>query len=314
MTNLKIKEIHEEGKVSVKALITKCDRGRTNKNTPYLSLTLEDRTGVLDAKFWNLTDEMVAMYHVGMVVEAQGEIIFHKNAAQLRLRKLTEDKDADLFDYVREAPMTKAEMKAEVDSMLDAMKDPVIRDVTREVIQASEEKFYTYPAATRNHHNFVGGLAYRHDLHGAAGESGQGAVSLAGRGFAVRGHFAARPGKSRRAVLANAGGIHERRKPAWAHQHRGGHDRPRRFGAGSGTRRAGRFAEAHGAEPPWKMEYGSPVLPMIPEAEVLTLLDNLDSRMVMMKQSIDATQPGTFGPRMFALDNRMIYHRKEEER
>lgn len=62
------------------------------------------------------------------------------------------------------------------------------------------------------------------------------------------------------------------------------------------------------------MEYGSPVLPMIPEAEVLTLLDNLDSRMVMMKQSIDATQPGTFGPRMFALDNRMIYHRKEEER
>ena len=137
MTNLKIKEIHEEGKVSVKALITKCDRGRTNKNTPYLSLTLEDRTGVLDAKFWNLTDEMVAMYHVGMVVEAQGEIIFHKNAAQLRLRKLTEDKDADLFDYVREAPMTKAEMKAEVDSMLDAMKDPVIRDVTREVIQAS---------------------------------------------------------------------------------------------------------------------------------------------------------------------------------
>ena len=48
-----------------------------------------------------------------------------------------------------------------------------------------------------------------------------------------------------------------------------------------------------------KMEFGSPVLPMIPEAEVLTLLDNLDARMYMMKQSLDTTQPG-----------RMIYHRK----
>ena len=61
-----------------------------------------------------------------------------------------------------------------------------------------------------------------------------------------------------------------------------------------------------------KMEFGSPVLPMIPEAEVLTLLDNLDARMYMMKQSLDTTQPGHFGPRVFALEGRMIYHRKGE--
>lgn len=314
MTNLKIKEIHEEGKVSVKALITKCDRGRTNKNTPYLSLTLEDRTGVLDAKFWNLTDEMVAMYHVGMVVEAQGEIIFHKNAAQLRLRKLTEDKDADLFDYVREAPMTKAEMKAEVDSMLDAMKDPVIRDVTREVIQASEEKFYTYPAATRNHHNFVGGLAYHticmarlakavkalypwldedllcagillHDLRKVEELSSPMLAEYTSEGNLL-GHISIAAAMIDRVALALD---LERDERVVLLKHM--------------------VLSHHG-----KMEYGSPVLPMIPEAEVLTLLDNLDSRMVMMKQSIDATQPGTFGPRMFALDNRMIYHRKEEER
>ena len=62
-----------------------------------------------------------------------------------------------------------------------------------------------------------------------------------------------------------------------------------------------------------KMEFGSPVLPIIPEAEVLTLLDNLDARMYMMKQSLDTTQPGHFGPRVFALEGRMIYHRKGED-
>ena len=59
-----------------------------------------------------------------------------------------------------------------------------------------------------------------------------------------------------------------------------------------------------------KMEFGSPVLPMIPEAEVLSLVDNLDARIVMMKNSLDQTVPGEFGPRVFALENRMIYHRK----
>ena len=46
---------------------------------------------------------------------------------------------------------------------------------------------------------------------------------------------------------------------------------------------------------------------MIPEAEMLSLLDDLDARMFMMKQSMDATAPGHFGPRVFALENRMIY-------
>ena len=62
-----------------------------------------------------------------------------------------------------------------------------------------------------------------------------------------------------------------------------------------------------------KQEFGSPVLPMIPEAEVLSLLDNLDARLDMMKKSIEATQPGHFGPRVFALENRMIYRKKDSE-
>ena len=62
-----------------------------------------------------------------------------------------------------------------------------------------------------------------------------------------------------------------------------------------------------------KMEFGSPVVPMIPEAEVLATVDNLDSRLFMMKQSIDVTKPGEFGPRLFALENRMVYHRKDKK-
>ena len=62
-----------------------------------------------------------------------------------------------------------------------------------------------------------------------------------------------------------------------------------------------------------KTEFGSPVLPMTPEAEVLSIVDNMDARLFMMKASLDTTQPGAFGPRIFALENRMIYKRKDKE-
>ena len=54
-------------------------------------------------------------------------------------------------------------------------------------------------------------------------------------------------------------------------------------------------------------EYGSPVLPMIPEAEVLHLIDNLDARMNTIDKAMNATDEGAFTPRIFALENRSFY-------
>ena len=82
-------------------MITKCDKGKTQKKTPYLSLTLEDNTGVLDTKYWNLTDEQVNKYKVGMVVAVEGDVILHRNAYQLRVHKMEILEENDLSAYVR---------------------------------------------------------------------------------------------------------------------------------------------------------------------------------------------------------------------
>lgn len=59
-------------------------------------------------------------------------------------------------------------------------------------------------------------------------------------------------------------------------------------------------------------EYGSPVLPQIQEAEVLYLLDNLDARMNTLKQALDQTKPGEWTSKLFALENRQFYKPKGE--
>ena len=42
-----------------------------------------------------------------------------------------------------------------------------------------------------------------------------------------------------------------------------------------------------------KMEFGSPVLPKLQEAEVLYLVDNLDARLNMLSQAFSSIKPGT---------------------
>ena len=60
------------------------------------------------------------------------------------------------------------------------------------------------------------------------------------------------------------------------------------------------------------MEYGSPVRPMIKEANVLHQLDELDAGMQSFDNAVAETQPGEFSPRQWALDNRSVYLPSEE--
>lgn len=309
---MQIKDIKEEQKISLKALITRADAAKTQKNTPYLSLTLEDSTGILDAKFWNLTDEMVARYHVGQVVEAFGDIIIHRNAIQLRVRHLEVLEEESVADYVRAAPMSRAQMEEEIDAMIASIENEMLHCVVKEIIDANRKEYFTYPAAVKNHHNFVGGLAYH-------------TLSMAKAALALLPLY---PYLDKDLLLSgillhDAAKIEEYTSPVLPEYSLAGNL------VGHISLISGQIDQIaymndwqqeediillkhmvlshHG-----KQEYGSPVVPMIPEAEVLTLLDNLDSRLYMMKNTLDQTVPGTFSPRIFPLENRMVYHRKNK--
>lgn len=307
-----INDIKEEGKYTIECLITRCDMNKTNKGTPYLSMTLEDATGQLDSKFWNLTEEQVAKYHVGMVVEAKGDVILYRNAFQFRVQRMTELENANLVDYVRSASMSKEEMQKEINKYADRITNESLHTIVSLILEENEESFYSYPAATRNHHSFVGGLAF-HTLSMA-----RTAISIADqydwldKSLLLAG-----------VLLHDIGKIIELSQPVLpeytAEGNLLGHISIMNCKIDQVAQQLGMkdceeivllkhmILSHHG-----KHEFGSPVLPMIPEAEVLSIVDDLDAKLFMMKQSIDATAPGEFGPRVFALEGRMIYHRKEE--
>ena len=60
----------------------------------------------------------------------------------------------------------------------------------------------------------------------------------------------------------------------------------------------------------YEPEFGSPVRPLFPEAEMLHYLDVLDAKMYDMEDALLGIQPGDFSERVWTLNNRTIYKRK----
>ena len=54
-------------------------------------------------------------------------------------------------------------------------------------------------------------------------------------------------------------------------------------------------------------EFGAAQRPMFPEAEVLSELDLLDSRIYEMKQALEGVKEDNFSQRQWALENRKLY-------
>ena len=61
---------------------------------------------------------------------------------------------------------------------------------------------------------------------------------------------------------------------------------------------------SHHGEP----EYGAAVKPMFAEAELLSYIDMVDSRMEIYAELLPSVAEGSFSSRVFALDKRIYHH------
>lgn len=308
-----IQDLNQEGKITLLCLITKAEPARTAKNAPYLSLTLEDASGILDAKFWNLTEEQTKYWKAGMVVEAVGDLMRYRNAWQLRVRSLKEA-EGNPTDFVRSAPLSAGELKTEIDGLVAQMTNPIIRDITAEMLEMKKEDYYSYPAAVRNHHNFPGGLAWHSLSMARLAQSVLAQYDWLDYDLLIAG-----------VILHDLAKTEEYSAPILPEYTIEGNLVGHISMANNLLDRVAVALDVEKSEEVMllkhlilshhgKKEFGSPVLPMTPEAEALTLLDNMDSRLFMIHQSLESVEPGCFGPKNFALDNRMFYRKTWDDK
>lgn len=315
MDRIQIKDFVEGDKIQTSLLITQLTKGVTTSGAPYASFVLSDNTGVIDGKLWDIKEDQLDGIDAGKVVSVSAEVLKYRNALQLRLYSLNA-MDASEFnaqDYVRSSHLSQMEMKAQIGKILSSMKDKIYHDICVAVVSEFEDRLYTSPAASKNHHEFAGGLATHiiamcdladalcklypqlnrdlliggvllHDMGKTVELSGPILTEYTLEGKLI-GHISIM--ESKVSEIAKSLG----------------------FGDSEQALLLRHLILSHHGQ----LEYGSPVRPMVMEAEILNYVDNIDARMNMFDKALENVNEGDWTPRLFALENRPFYKPKKSD-
>ena len=247
----------------------------------YFALTLCDRTGQIDGRMWEVGE--AGEFQAGDVVKVRGQVCRYNEKLQIKVDKIrqAESDEYELGDFVPQTQRNIDEMWAELQGWVASFRDPDLKALLEAFLldEALAQPLRQAPAAKGLHHAWIGGLLEH-------------VLSLMGLCESAAQHY---PGVNRDLLLAGVvlHDIGKLRELAWGtsfeYTMEGqllGHitigirmieEKIAAIPNFSATKRL--LVEHLVLSHHGKYEFGSPKLPMTPEAIMLHYLDDLDAKM-----------------------------------
>ena len=308
-----IKELQEGDLIRGPLLVINATKGLTNNGMSYMNVTLQDKTGTIEAKKWDCTDTEANLLSPGNVVYIDGDVISYRDNLQVKIRSLNglSDGEVDATRFTISSPIAIEELEERLDAYVKSIKDHDCALIVKTLVDKYYKSFTTYPAAVRNHHEFASGLLHHTVQMADLGEAIVKLYPSVDRDMLIAGIILHDLGKT----LELSGPI----IPKYTLE----------------GKLLGHISITHAeiqktvdelkitGEVPillshmvlshhGKMEYGSPVLPLTREAYLLSAIDDLDAKMMMLDKAYDQTPEGEFTSRVYALDERSFYKPKKK--
>jgi 3'-5' exoribonuclease len=311
----------DEGKVFDGFFLVLAKQQRTTKtNKPYLNLILGDKTGQLEGRVWELSDPRIAKdFDRGDIVKARGSASRFDDRMQMKIDQLRValPSEVDKADMLPSTTYDVATLWSQLCGFVDSLTNPDLKLLLVTMLDdpALAEAYREAPAAKQLHHAWLGGLLEH-------------VVSLCTLADRVAPHY---PLLDRDLLLTGVilHDVGKVRELSWGigfeYTIEGillGHIQ-------IGAALAERTIDSLPNFPPklktlvlhmilshhGKLEFGSPKLPMIPEALVLNFLDDLDAKMQAVSSEFDKSAKEGKGPneltnKVWALDNRQLLNTK----
>lgn len=296
-------------------LIKEARKGTASNGKPFLTLFFTDATGEIEAKLWDVKTGDVETYTEKKVVKLVGDIHEFRGQAQLRIKSIRLAQTADgvrISDFLEKAPVSKEELQDELNGAIFEMQNPNIQRIVRAFIKKYQNQLFDYPAASKNHHAYVSGLAHHIVTMLKIARSLCEIYPQLNKDLLYAG-----------VILHDIGKIHELTGPvATSYTVEGtllGHisimvseieEMAQQLEiSGEEVVVLQHIVLSHHGYPEW----GSPKRPQIMEAEILHFIDLIDAKVNALSRALDKTKPGEFTERLFALDNRSFYKPTFEE-
>ncbi len=292
----------------------------TKQNKPYLNLTLGDKTGQIEGRVWDPDDPRIAReFERGDLVKVRGSVSRFDDRCQLKVEQLRKALagEADLKDMLPCTAHDIDELWRRLEATVATVANPDLHRLLNALLADADmaKAYREAPAARQLHHAWLGGLLEH-------------VVSLLGLADRVAAHY---PMLDRDllvtgVILHDIGKVRELTwETGFDYTVEGvllGHiqmgvdlvektiatlpDFPARLR----TLVLHMILSHHG-----KLEFGSPKLPMIPEALVLNFLDDLDAKMQAMASEFERSAregkaPDELTGKVWALDQRQLLNTK----
>lgn len=286
----------------------------SNSGKPFLAAVVADRSGAVDAKCWDYAGPLGAQDE-GTVIKLRGAVTEYRGALQVilsRLRPAQADDQYNLGELVPVAPIDVDAGWQELLDMVDGLGDGDYRAMCRKVLERYGERFRSIPGGKSMHHSFVSGLLM-HTLYMAriAEQLADVYPEVIDRDLLVAGTILHDVAKCDEFVTSSLGLVTEYSTKGQLLGHLV-------MGAQAVAEAAKELDMpeeksvllqhmllSHHGEP----EFGAAVRPMCAESELLSMIDLIDSRMEIYKETMEETEVGTFSKRVFALDKKIYRHK-----
>ena len=282
------------------------------KGTEYLDMVLADSEGECVAKLWNYARLTYGEYDANDIVKVRGTVQVWKDTEQFkidRIRKATPEDNVDMSAIIPCAPFDPEEMYDELYKTADAFRDEELKRLVQYLLRENREQLLLFPAGVKLHHATRSGLLHHTCAVVRLAKSIAALYPSLHEELLLAGAILHDIGKLRE-LDANSLGI------AGAYTNEGqllGHINVGMAMVAAAaeitmiSERTAMLVEHMILSHHGKPEFGSPRLPMFPEAEVLSVCDLLDSKMYEMDAALDGVSKDGFSERQWALDNRQLF-------
>ena len=287
----------------------------TVSGKPFLTAVLADESGTIEAKVWDYSGP-IGERDAGKVIKVRGSVSDYRGALQItvdKLRLAAEDDHVDVSRLVRVAPIDRAGAYADITRLVSTLEDADYRALCEEMLRRHEDAFRTIPAAKSVHHSFLSGLLmHTYNMLRLADFLAAQYADSVDRSLLLAGTLLHDFAKEQEFTFSELGLVtdYSTKGQLLGHLVMGAQEIAAIAAELDLLEEKATLLEhlilSHHGQP----EFGAAVLPQCAEAELLSLVDQIDSRMEIYREVLAPLKAGEFSQRVFALDNRRVYNHK----
>lgn len=287
----------------------------TAAGKPFLSAVISDRSGKISAMVWDYAGPITGA-DAGKVIKLRGEVSAYRGSLQITVDKIRPAEEPDHYDVAALVPTAPIDVKSvlgEIREQIASIEDADYRLIAETLLERNCEAFERIPAAKSVHHAFLHGLLmHTYCMLKTADFLSSLYSDVIDRSLLLTGTLLHDFKKREEYVFSELGLVTEYsvKGQLLGHLIMGAQE------IAAAAVELGLPEEksmllqhmvlSHHGEP----EFGAAVRPMCAEAELLSYIDMIDSRMEIYRENFENTPPGAFSERIFALDGKRVFRHK----